>query len=164
MEGWAGIDYGRSGVDRALRNRYERIMPSIRFTLPRLLGVPQFQKTIADLRNKGWLDWHILTAVSGATMNERLNREFADEHDPQRVAELFQELGEEKEEWDPVPLSIFKEEVLLFCLYSTMTSTLAGLELECHQVTSDFPAIEQFLRHRYNYWTDDLPHTDSFPL
>jgi hypothetical protein len=159
-----GPTYDRSSVDQALRNRYERIMPSIRFTLPRLLGVPQFQKTIADLRKKGWLDWQILTAVSGATINERLNREFADEHDPQRVAEIFQELGEEKEEWKPVPLSIFEEGVLIFCLYSTMPSTLAVLELECHQMTPDFPAIEQFLRHRYNYWTDDLSHADPFVI
>jgi len=158
-----GPTYDRSSVDQALRNRYGRIMPSIRFTLPRLLGMPQFQQTIANLQNKGWLDWHILTAVSGATINERLNREFADEHDPQRVAEIFEELGEEKEEWEPVPLSIFEEGVLLFCLYSSMPSTLEIFELECHQMTPDFPAIEQFLRHRYNYWTDDLAHTDPFP-
>jgi hypothetical protein len=34
--------------------------------------------------------------------------------------------------------------------------------LESHQVTRDFPAIE-FLRPRYNYWTDDLPHADPYP-
>ena len=44
-----------------------------------------------------------------------------------------------------------------------MPSTLAVVGLESHQVTPDFRAIEEFLRHRYNYWTDDLPHADPFP-
>jgi hypothetical protein len=43
-----------------------------------------------------------------------------------------------------------------------MLSTLKGLGLECHQLTPDFDGIEEFLRHRYNYWTDDLPHSDPF--
>jgi hypothetical protein len=159
-----GPTYDRSSAEQALKNRYERIMPSIRYTLPRLLEVPRFRRTIANLRQKGWLDWHILTAVSGATMNERLNREFADEHDPERVTELYRGLSEEKEEWEPVPLNIFEEGVLLFCLYTNMPSTLKGLELECHQLTPDFEGIEEFLRHRYNYWTDDLPHSDPFSI
>ena len=158
-----GPTYDRSRVDQALKNRYERIMPSIRFTLPRLLGVPRFQKTIADLRKAGWLDWHLLTAISGATVNERLNREYAHENDPKRLAELSDELDNEKEEWQPVPLDRFDEGVLRFCLYGSMPSTLAVVGLECHQMTPDFPAIEQFLSHRYNYWTDDVPHADPFP-
>ena len=71
-------------------------------------------------------------------------------------------LDEEKEEWGAIPLDLFEEGVLRFCLHSSMISTIKGLGLECHQVAPDFDAIDEFLRHRYNYWTDDLPHTDPF--
>ena len=27
---------------------------------------------------------------------------------------------------------------------------------------ADFKGIDHFLRYRYNYWTDDIEHTDSF--
>lgn len=157
-----GPTYDRSSAEQALRNRYERIMPSIRYTLPRLLRVPSFRQTIESLRQEGWLDWHILTAVSCATINERLNREPTDEHDPEALDQVYQTLSEEKEEWEPVPLNIFEPGVLQFCLHTSMLSTLKVLELECHQLTPDFHAIEEFLRHRYNYWTDDLPHTNPF--
>ncbi len=96
-------------------------------------------------------------------MNERLNRKYAHVNDPEKIEVLYRQLDVEKEEWEPVPLARFDEDVLRFCLYSSMPSTLAGVGLESHQVTPDFPAIEEFLRHRYNYWTDDLPHADPFP-
>ena len=53
----------------------------------------------------------------------------------------------EKEEWEPVPLARFDEGVLRFCLHTSMPSTLAGVGLESHQLTPDFPAIEEFFRH-----------------
>lgn len=158
-----GPTYSRSSVDLALKNRYEKILPSIRFTLPRLLKIPEFHQTISKLRQEGWLDWHILTAISAATMNERFNRKYAHVNDPEKVDVLYRQLDIEKEEWEPVALARFDEGVLRFCLYSSMPSTLAVVGLELHQVTPDFPAIEEFLRHRYNYWTDDLPHADPFP-
>lgn len=157
-----GPTYSRSSVDLALKNRYEKILPSIRFTLPRLIKTPEFHQTIAKLRQEGWLDWHILTAISGATMNERFNRKYGHVNEPEKVDVLYRRLGVEKEEWEPVPLARFDEGVLRFCLHTSMPSTLAGVGLESHQVTPDFPAIEEFLRHRYKYWTDDLPHADPF--
>jgi len=43
-----------------------------------------------------------------------------------------------------------------------MPSTLAVLNLECRQHTPDLKTIEHFLRHRYNYWIDDIEHEDPF--
>jgi hypothetical protein len=158
----AGPTYDRSSAEQALRNRYDNIMPSIRYTLPRLLKTPAFRRTIKSLREKGWLDWHILTAVSCATINERLNRESKEEHDPQKLEDVYFAFAQEQKDWAPVRLDIFEEGILLYCLHTSMLSTLNGLELECHQLTPDFEGIEEFLRRRYNYWTDDLPHQDPF--
>lgn len=158
----AGPTYDRSEAERVLIRRYDFVMPSIRYTLPRLLTTAEFRKTIENLREKGWLDWHILTAVSGATVNERLNRRAKDKNDQRKLDRILKTLEKERKEWAPVPIEIFEEGVLRYCLHLSMLTTIEVIGLESHQLTPDFEAIEDFLGHRYNYWTDDVPHPDPF--
>ena len=33
---------------------------------------------------------------------------------------------------------------------------------ELHQITPDFSALEDFLAHRYHFWSDDIDHDDPF--
>jgi hypothetical protein len=157
-----GPTYSRQEAEQLLHNRYVNVLPSIRYTLPRLRKSPVFKKTVESLRKKGWLDWHILSAVSAATINERLNQIAKNENDPKKVNEISMTLNKEKAKWKPVPLDIFHEGTLLFCLHTSLLSTLKVLGLECHQMTPDFDAIDNFLRYRYNYWSDDVPHGDPF--
>jgi hypothetical protein len=158
-----GPTYNREEAEQALQRRYINVLPSIRYTLPRLRRSRIFMRTVESLRQKGWLDWHILCAVSAATMTERLNQRMkADDNDPNKINEIWMTLSEEKPKWKPVPMDIFHEDTLYHCLQTSMVSTLQGLGLECHQVTPDFNAIDGFLRYRYNYWSDDIPHTDPF--
>lgn len=157
-----GPTYDRSAAESALIRRYDFVMPSIRYTLPRLLKLEEFRTTIDKLRGKGWLDWHILTAVSGATVNERLNRRAKDKKDQRELDRIAKTLEKEQKEWAPVPTEIYQEDVLLYCLYLSMLATLEIIELESHQLTPDFEAIEHFLRHRYSYWKDDVRHADPF--
>jgi len=157
-----GPTYDWAAAERALTRRYELIMPSIRYTLPRLLKLTEFRTTVDNLRKKGWLDWHILTAVSGATVNERLNRRAKNKNDQQELTRVLKTLEKERREWTPVPIEIFDEGVLLYCLHLSMLATLDGIGLEAHQLTPDFEAIENFLEHRYYYWKDDIPHADPF--
>jgi hypothetical protein len=157
-----GPTYDWAAAERALTRRYELVLPSIRYTLPRLLKLVEFRTTIDSLRKKGWLDWHILTAVSGATVNERLNRRAKDKNDQRELRRIIKTLEKERKAWVPVPKDIFEEGVLFYCLHLSMLTTTGGVGLEIHQLTPDFEAIEQFLGHRYNYWTDDIPHADPF--
>jgi hypothetical protein len=157
-----GPTYSPQVAEQLLQNRYLNVLPSIRYTLPRLKKSRVFQKTVESLRKKGWLDWHILTAVSAATTTERLNQFTKDENDPEKINEIANTLSKEKAEWKPVPLNIFSEGILFHCLQTCMLSTIDVIGLECHQLTPDFYAIEDFLRHRYNYWKDDVPHKDPF--
>lgn len=158
-----GPTYNREEAEQVLQRRYTNVLPSIRYTLPRLRRSRIFMSTVESLRQEGWLDWHILCAVSAATMTERLNQRMrADDNDPNKINEIWMTLSEEKPKWKPVPMDIFHESTLYHCLQTSMVSTLQGLGLECHQVTPDFDAIDDFLRYRYNYWTDDIPHTDPF--
>ena len=68
----------------------------------------------------------------------------------------------ERENSTPVPLKEFTEEKLRMYQRGNMLATLKGLGLECRQSTPDFEAIDHFLRYRYNYWTDNIEHTDPF--
>jgi hypothetical protein len=43
-----------------------------------------------------------------------------------------------------------------------MTAFAETYGLELHQLTPDFPALEDFITHRYNFWTDDVEHADPF--
>ena len=157
-----GPTYDRSAAERALVRRYDLIMPSIKYTFPRLLKMAEFRKTIDNLRKKGWLDWHILTAVSGATVNERLNRRAKDKRDQQELDRVLKTLEKERKEWPPIPMEIFEEDVLFYYLHLSMLASLEVIGLESHQLTPDFEAIEDFLGHRYNYWEDDIQHADLF--
>jgi hypothetical protein len=157
-----GPTYDWSAAESALTRRYDFVMPSIRYTLPRLLKLPEFRKTIDNLRKEGWLHWHILTAVSGATVNERLNRRVNDKNDQRELDRILKILEKEQKRWTPVPIEIFEESVLSYCLHLSMLATLEIIGLESQQLTPDFEAIEHFLGHRYNYWKDDIPHADPF--
>jgi hypothetical protein len=68
----------------------------------------------------------------------------------------------ERETWTPVPMSEFTEKKFYMYHRTNMISTLRLLGLECRQATPDFEAIDHFLRVRYNYWTDNIEHTDPF--
>ncbi len=157
-----GPTYSNEKADEYLKNRYENVMPSIRFTLPRLLKSEQFHSTVQLLRSQGWLDWHILTAVSAATITERLNKKFLSQPSFEELNKAFDELRVEGEDWAPVDATVFSAETLRFCLITSMMDTIRLIGLECRQVTPDFEAIEKFLAERYRYFVDDVDHEDPF--
>ena len=137
-----GPGYNKETAEKYLKNRYETMTKSIKHTLKRLLRNSEFRSTVRRLRSDGWLDWHILNSVYAAVMN-------------------YQPIGASAH---LVPLSEFREEKLRQYQRFNMLATLDVLSehLECRQRTPDFKAIDHFLRHRYNYWSDDIEHTDPF--
>ena len=71
--------------------------------------------------------------------------------------------SEEPKEAAEVPVREYSEEAMRFALRASQLSTLRNNNLDCHQQTPDFDAIDDFLRRRYNYWIDDVGHENSFP-
>jgi hypothetical protein len=57
-----------------IQARYSGLLVPTRLTLGRLLNEPGFRKLVDKLRDGGWLDWHILTAVANVTANYRLGQ------------------------------------------------------------------------------------------
>lgn len=159
-----GPGYSEEMADEYLRNRYSKSIIPIKYTLKRLFKDPEFRSTVKRLRSDGWLDWHILVSISNAATNYRVMQNPEARYDPYIQRDLFLKLMNEPEKQTstPVPLKEFTVKKLRMQQNFSMLSTLRILGLECRQRTPDLKAIGHFLRYRYNYWTDDIEHTDPF--
>ena len=161
-----GPGYSREDAAEQLRNRYKNTVVPIRHTLKLLAQDEQFMNMVANLRNEGWLDWHILTAIANITVSYRVKRWARQQRLTQE--EIQKEMrsvmySEEPEDAAEVPVREFSEEAMRLALRACQLSTLRNNGLDCHQQTPDFDAIDDFLRHRFNYWTDDVRHENPFP-
>ena len=161
-----GPGYSHEDATEQLINRYKNTVVPIRDTLKRLAQDAQFMSIVANLRNEGWLDWHILTAIVNITVNYRVVRRAQQQghtQDEIRKEMNLVTFSEEPKEAAEVPVREYSEEAMRFALRASQLSTLRNNNLDCHQQTPDFDAIDDFLRRRYNYWIDDVGHENSFP-
>ena len=161
-----GPGYSKSSSAEHIRNRYHNVSVSIKFTLARLSACPAFLDIVRNLRREGWLDWHMLVAIANITWNYRASQLETPVSDAlQKLRESVSDamVRQESENTTPVPMSEYTEESMRRSLKLSQVATLRTLRLECHQQTPDFEAIDDFLRERFNYWTDDVEHEDPFP-
>ena len=124
-----------------------------------LASSDEFRSTLAELRSRGWLDWHILNAIFSIVMNHRFP------YVPSKVNE--KEIAQaafdpEDATAKPVPIGLFTVDAMNQHRQFAMMSLLKHWGLECQQKTPDLPAIERLLADRYGYWDDDVPHADPF--
>jgi hypothetical protein len=158
-----GPGYDLETACEYITNRYRRFARPIRRTLKRLTQEPSFQRTVAQLRTEGWKDWHLLSAVFHVTMNYRMNhRTILLSAEAEKAANRRLVSQPEPNDALPVPLSEYTEENLRFQIKPFMNSFAQTFGLELHQITPDFPALEDFLAHRYHFWSDDSDHRDPF--
>jgi len=159
----SGPGYDPAKACEYIQNRYRYYAQPITRTLQRLVRESTFQAVVTQLRTEGWKDWHLLSAVCHITVNYRIN---------QRKILLSPEAEEavnrrllsqpEPEDALPVPLSEYTEEKLRLQMKLFMPSFAMTFGLELHQIAPDFAALEDFLAHRYNFWSDDIDHNDPF--
>ncbi|MGW6971874.1 hypothetical protein [Streptomyces sp. NPDC054952] len=149
-----------------VRNRYAVMLPVVRHTLPRLTADAGFRRTVRQLREEGWRDWHLLTAIANAVGNHRvqqqgLNPSLSDspEH---RTAILAVMHAAERPEDPPVPAEAFTERALRTHLSVAAVSTAHRLGLVSRHGFPDLQALLSVLGDRYGFWTDDVEHDDPF--
>ena len=131
--------------------------------MKRLSKSQLFNNVTYELKQDGWLDWHILLSVALVTVNYRINKELdAASSSRNEYEALFQEIlyKEENPSLPEIPLSEFSVEKLRFHLSLSYVSTLNGYGLTTNQQTPNLSAIGDFLGQRYNYWIDDIEHPD----
>ena len=156
------FEIGRA--EEMLQNRYSVFKRTLRRTLPALQRSAQFRGTVRSLRDAGWLDWHILTAVANVVMNYRFASTGQDPLEPGAREEMARSAFEPENESSQVaPPNIFTPDEMQTARQVAMLSLLRHWGLECHQPTPDFGGIERLLAARYGYWDHDVEHDDPFP-
>ena len=161
-QGGPGPTYSRDQANEMLRTRYETLAQSLWITATMLSCSQVFRPTVQALRADGWLDWHILTAISNIAMNYRSQLDARPSE--KTVREMIRTASSpESATAPPVPVALFTPERMQDARQIAMLSLLQHWGLECCQETPDIPAIERLLAARYGYWDDDVPHDDPFP-
>ena len=159
-----GPTYSRERANELLQTRYATLAMSLRITVAMVDSKEEFRSTAEALRTKGWLDWHILAAISNIVMNYRFPPGRFDPHAEMTRREMMQAASRpESGTAEPVPIGSFTIDAMNFNRQLAMLSLLNHWGLECKQRTPDMPAIERLMANRYGYWDDDVPHDDPFP-
>ncbi|MGV9309535.1 hypothetical protein ACWDLG_39730 [Nonomuraea sp. NPDC003727] len=156
-----GPGYTLSHSQDEVRFKYENLPRLMRPTLAALRQAPAFAATVTVLRERGWLDWHILLAIHGVAKNARLY--YRPQHSPndlEAVRELF--LAPEPED-DPVPLRYFSLTSLEQTLNVTLPASATTMwKLMLRQRPIDIEAARRLLIARYGWASDDIEHEDPF--
>lgn len=157
-----GPTYTWEQAEQHLKNRYENGLPDFQLTMEILRNTVDFEKIVNELREENWLDWQIVYAITSVAMNYQYTPKTKGIADRQKLDEIWKEVMSGKTRWAIVPPDEFNKDKMLLALRISMLHTVQLLGLELHQITPDFEAIDDFLRHRYKYWIDDVPHEDPF--
>jgi hypothetical protein len=158
--GGPGPTYSEAAAAQYLHTRYERLRDTTRFTLPRLIASQDGQAMIKALRDEGWLDWRIWSAIASVAISWRVDRSRPSLEERRRLTAKYAEI--EPEDGPEVPLSEFSLETMRMVDEVAMVSTLRTWDLEIRQRTPDLPAIRRFLDDRYRQDKDDCDHQDPF--
>lgn len=115
--GWRsspGPGYSARNVKRWTKNRYNLLRPPIALTLERLKHDRSFSTVLTSLRREGWLDWHLLSAINGITLNYRTLLHPNARGNPDVMQSVFSALMRrpENDTDPPVPLSYFTDAVV----------------------------------------------------
>ncbi|MET8631780.1 hypothetical protein [Streptomyces sp. NPDC004680] len=161
-----GPGYEHETALDTVRNRYAVMLPIVRYTLPRLAADPGFRRTAIQLRQEGWRDWHLLTAIANAVGNHRAQQQGlrpSSGDSPEHRARILAAMqAAERPDDPPVPAEAFTEHALRSHLSVAALSTARGFGLAIRPGPLDPEALLSVLGERYGYWTDDIEHTDPF--
>lgn len=157
-----GLGWSKDEALEAVARRYAHAAEMLPLTLARLRQSADFHRAVEMLRLEGWKDWHLLLAVGNVTWNYRGFHLYgphglSDQDVARRIAYEPEDDASLK-----VPTDEYAEDRLRTALRGSMLHTLQQWGLELRQDTPDFPAIEDFLAHRYRYWDIDIEHDDPF--
>jgi hypothetical protein len=165
--GCPGPNYDRAVAEEMLANRYRRLPELIPQTMQRLRADEAFSDLLVELRGRGWLDWHVLTALVNLSMNLRLaegglntKAAFSEAGSQARV----QEIAAKPE--GPEDPAISSSDLTVATLDTARSYGIPALvrnwDLVVRGPQRGFAAYEQLLAERYGYWSDDIPHDDPF--
>lgn len=155
--------YDKEVSEEMINNRYKNCIAPVKFTLIQILPSRKFQNLKNILRQNGWKDWHILLAIDNLTIIYRMTKEHIKTPEEAKASSL-KFLEEEKINDIEIPLSVFTEENMHEALRGSMLSTLKLLGFSIPLKTIDTQKVETFLREKFNYFEDDIDHSNIFDI
>ena len=169
--GWFSGDgptYKTDDVVKMLKKRYRYTQFALSTILPSLMKDNNFQDVYTQFRANGWLDWQIMATLMSIGIQFKAEQKIDHSRPPYEIAETLHQESEkilcQIEEGREVDLKLPREKIVYQYieqgLLSTMIASLRVFGLENHWQTPNFPAIKDFLKVRYHYFEDDLPHED----
>ena len=159
-----GPTYSQDRANELLRTRYKNLASGLRITVEVLASSGEFRGTLEILRARGWLDWHILTAIFNIVINYRFPRNRFNTHSEEAYIEMMEAAFRPESATDtPVPVGLFSLDSMDYNRQLSMLPLVNHWGLECRQRTPDVSAIQQLLAYRYGYWDEDVPHDNPFP-
>ncbi|MEV6948238.1 hypothetical protein AB0N07_41205 [Streptomyces sp. NPDC051172] len=154
-----GPGYDRARALDMIRDNYAELPHLLSETLPRLLADPAALAGLRDLREEGWLDWHILMALANIAINLRLEQLSPDSIPPDLPARFLQ--TPESDYTAPLPLDAFTPANLRAQMELTVLAVgQRRWKLGTAMKTPNPAAFKHLLSARYGYSTDDVPHRD----
>jgi hypothetical protein len=158
-----GPNYSEEEGRKRASTRYSEITTRLVATLPALRSDSNFVRIVADLREEGWLDWHILLAVFNVAINERYKLALRNMR-RQDLPALEAMMKRPEDPGSPIPIEAFTESRLREALGVSMFSTLKQWGHTLDQNPPDGAALVAMLVWRFGYASDDAPHRDPFDL
>ncbi|WP_328724507.1 hypothetical protein [Streptomyces sp. NBC_00259] len=156
-----GAGYEHATALETVRNRYAVMLPIVRYTLPHLAADSGFRRTAAQLRQEGWRDWHLLTAIANAAGNHRAQQQGlrpSPGDSQERRARILATMQ--------APEACSRRGIHRTCLRTHLSvaavSTARSFGLVIRHGLLDRQALLSVLGDRYGYWTDDVGHSDVF--
>jgi hypothetical protein len=147
-----------------LANRYEALPRLLHRTLAQVSERTDLRAAVTVLRRRGWLDWHILTALANLRGNERLRAAGLDRlNDPEERRRLGEAgFAPEGDGDHDLPTRRTTPDHLDQMRRVALPALVRNWGLELRDPVVDLDALERVLAARYAYWSDDLAHEDPF--
>lgn len=157
--------YSEAESLKAIEVRYKNSLKPIYLTIENLKNKKGYTEWLNDLREQGWLDWQIILAIYNHVCSYKANRLNSgkvlpsDELIREAYQKAFDEIRktDERENFIDFPLDYFNGPEFRFQLEQTSFIVLGTWGLQNRASFPNFPAIRDFLNHRFNFGIDDIP-------
>jgi hypothetical protein len=145
---------------------YDNTLRTIKRILPELGKQNEFLGLLKRLKQEGWLDWHILSALANIIYNYELKQNGIDMNDREACSKFYTDMifGERNVQLGNIPLKEFEEENIRFSLKTGSVNVLRRYNLVISTRTPNMDGILELLKRRYFFFEDDVPHTDILEL
>jgi hypothetical protein len=149
---------------KQIEGRYKKSIKSLYLTIENLKKQDGYDSWLSSLRSQGWLDWQILMSMYNHAISNKTSRfmsgmTFQSESERQEAFDTnFHKLRrkDESEIYVDFTLDYFQGEMFQLQLDQTVFLVLKALNLENRSRFPNFPAVKDFLDHRFNFSVDDV--------